>query len=208
MMLFMSMAPSAFSPAAGMVRVQSARPTMQPAPRMVVGEFSTVSMSTIYAVEQNLPAVLLAKSGADELLDEFASVFPIVFVGALLVGFGYQYVKNTIAREELSITLPELPEDAGTLKNYEPSPFTIYLHRSPLTFHPSPSPSPLTTQPSPSPFTVTAHRSPLTFHPHPTPNQARSSSTRCGSPPSPASVWSSPTMPACPSPRPRNSCRR
>eukprot|EP00964_Phaeocystis_antarctica_P135581 scaffold99941_cov61-Phaeocystis_antarctica.AAC.1 len=89
MMLFMSMAPSAFSPAAGMVRVQSARPTMQPAPRMVVGEFSTVSMSTIYAVEQNLPAVLLAKSGADELLDEFASVFPIVFVGALLVGFGY-----------------------------------------------------------------------------------------------------------------------
>ena len=205
----MSMAPSAFSPAAGMVRVQSARPTMQPAPRMVVGEFSTVSMSTIYAVEQNLPAVLLAKSGADELLDEFASVFPIVFVGALLVGFGYQYVKNTIAREELSITLPELPEDAGTLKNYEPSPFTIYLHPHPHPHpHPSPSPSPLTTQPSPSPFTVTAHRSPLTFHPHPTPNQARSSSTRCGSPPSPASVWSSPTMPACPSPRPRNSCRR
>ena len=152
MMLFMSMAPSAFSPAAGMVRVQSARPTMQPAPRMVVGEFSTVSMSTIYAVEQNLPAVLLAKSGADELLDEFASVFPIVFVGALLVGFGYQYVKNTIAREELSITLPELPEDAGTLKNYEPSPspFPLYLHPHPHP-HPSPSPSPLTTQPSPSP---------------------------------------------------------
>ena len=118
MMLFMSVAPSAFSPVAGGMRVHSARPTMQPAPQMVVGEFSTVSMSTIYAVEQNLPAVLLAKSGADELLDEFASVFPIVFVGALLVGFGYQYVKNTIKREELSITLPELPDNAGTLFLY------------------------------------------------------------------------------------------
>ena len=118
MMLFTSLAPSAFSPAAGGMRVHSARPAMQPAPKMVLGEFSTVSMSTIYAVEQNLPATLLAKSGADELLDEFASVFPIVFMGALLTGFAYQYAKNTIEREELSVSLPELPEDAGTLFLY------------------------------------------------------------------------------------------
>ena len=42
---------------------------------------------------------------------QFASVFPIVFMGALLAGFAFQYVKNTIQREELDIALPELPEN-------------------------------------------------------------------------------------------------
>jgi len=49
---------------------------------------------------------------------QFASVFPIVFVGALLVGLGYQYVKNTIRREELDINFPELPEGSGTIFLY------------------------------------------------------------------------------------------
>ena len=53
MMLMLSMFPSAFSPAAGVMRVQGARPAMQPAPRMVIDDFSTVSMSTIDAVQQN-----------------------------------------------------------------------------------------------------------------------------------------------------------
>merc|ERR1712106_451948 len=100
----------------GSLRVRSVRP-MQIAPRMVVGEeFSAAISETINSVD--LPAVLLAKSKADELLDEFASVFPIVFVGALLVGLGYQYVKNTIRREELDINFPELPEGSGTIFLY------------------------------------------------------------------------------------------
>lgn len=89
---------------------------MQPAPQMAVGDFSAITDSAISQVE--LPAALLAKSNADILLDEFASVFPIVFMGALLAGFAFQYVKNTIQREELDIALPELPENAGTLFLY------------------------------------------------------------------------------------------
>ena len=98
-MLMLSMFPSAFSPAAGVTRVQGARPAMQPAPRMVIDDFITVSMSTIDAVQQNLPATtnLLAglKSPADELLDELARAFPIVFSGRLSC-LGFQYVKETI----------------------------------------------------------------------------------------------------------------
>jgi len=122
MMLLLSMYPSAFSPAACVMRVQSARPAMQSAPRMVVGEFSTFSMLSTDAVQQNLPATtnLLAglKSPADELLDELSRAFPIVFMGTVFLAFGFQYVKETIKREELSITLPELPENAGTLFVY------------------------------------------------------------------------------------------
>ena len=122
MMLMLSMFPSAFSPAAGVTRIQGARPAMQPAPRMVIDDFSTVSMSTIDAVQQNLPATtdMLAglKSPADELLDELARAFPIVFSGTVVLAFGFQYVKETIKREELNIPLPELPENAGTLFVY------------------------------------------------------------------------------------------
>ena len=77
---------------------------------------------TIDAVQQNLPATtnMLAglKSPADELLDELARAFPIVFSGTVVLAFGFQYVKETIKREELNIPLPELPENAGTLFVY------------------------------------------------------------------------------------------
>ena len=71
--VFMSMASSALAfVGGGSLRVRSVRP-MQIAPRMVVGEeFSAAISETINSVD--LPAVLLAKSKADELLDEVAVV--------------------------------------------------------------------------------------------------------------------------------------
>ena len=104
MFLCLTLTPSALAfVGGGALRVRSVRPS-QPAPRMVVGDFSAAAI--LGAVEASaLPATLLAKSNADILLDELASVFPIVFVGALLVGFGYQYARNTIAREDLDVRL-------------------------------------------------------------------------------------------------------
>ena len=75
----------------------------------------------------DLPTSLLAaagppvrmglKSPGDELLDEFVSLFPIIFVGTLFGAFAFQYAKKLLEDLELDITLPD-PENGGQILLY------------------------------------------------------------------------------------------
>ena len=107
----------------GGVPARAMRPALQAAaPQMLL------PVEAANSVLVNAPSTLLAaeavrkglKSEGDELLDEFLSSFPLIFVGVLVAAFGVQYVKKQIADLELDITLPELPEgyNSGLLLIY------------------------------------------------------------------------------------------
>lgn len=81
--------------------------------------------------EIDLPTVLLAKSEADEVIEEVFLAFPIIVAGGLTSAFVVQYIKNLKPLSEDGLLtklasdapLPELPE----LPNIDlPEPVTEY----------------------------------------------------------------------------------
>lgn len=104
----------------GVAPALALRPVRPAAPQMLLGE----ELATFTYGE--LPTYLLAaeqirkslKSEGDELLDEFVSLFPIIFVVTLFGAFAFQYVKKQVTELELDVSLPELPDDSGLLLLY------------------------------------------------------------------------------------------
>jgi hypothetical protein len=140
-MLFAACAPSAFAFTMGAGAVHSVRPTLAAAPQMVlsVDDISTLNIA-VSTLDQLPASTLLAKSEADILLDEvrsarrttwrrlpplsaatpprqFSSVFPVIFTGALFLGFAYQYAKKNLP--DLQAYLAERVEVPAPLANFE-----------------------------------------------------------------------------------------
>merc|ERR1719486_1438960 len=92
--------------------------------RLTVACLLASSVSAFTAVHTGIrsaaagpPVRMGLKSPGDELLDEFVSLFPIIFVGTLFGAFAFQWARKQIEELELDITLPD-PENGGQILLY------------------------------------------------------------------------------------------